>query len=54
MTTKDAATRLGVNVPKFFRLAATHGVNPVVEAAGIRGPKFWDPADINRLAEVAA
>ena len=45
---------LGVNVQKFFRLAAKHGVFPTMEAPGLRGAKFWNPRDIDRVARLEA
>ncbi|CAN5645097.1 hypothetical protein BH24ACT15_BH24ACT15_31810 [soil metagenome] len=52
LTSAEAAERLGVNVQRFHRLVRRHGVNPVLEATGIRGPKFWNDADIDRLRHV--
>jgi hypothetical protein len=49
LTTAQAAEQVGVNVQKFFRLAARHGVLPVFEAPGKRGAKFWNPRDLDRL-----
>ena len=50
LTSREAAARLGVNIQRFHRLVAEHGIEPMIEGAGIRGPKFWDPTDIARLA----
>lgn len=50
LTSRQAADRLGVNAQKFHRLAKTAGLTPVLEVPGIRGAKFWDPADIEDLA----
>lgn len=49
LTSRKAADRLGVNIQKFHRLAAKHGLSPVMEAPGKRGAKFWNPRDIDRL-----
>lgn len=50
LPTSRAADLLGVNVQKFFRLAAKHDVLPTFEAPGKRGAKFWNPRDIERIA----
>ena len=50
LTTAEAAERLGVNVQKFFRIVATAGIQPVLEAPGLRGAKFWHARDIDQLA----
>ncbi len=47
----EAAERLGVNIQKFFRLVAAHDIQPTIEAPGLRGAKFWNPEDIDRLAK---
>ncbi len=52
LTSAEAAERLGVNVQRFHRLVHRHGVNPVLVGPGIRGPKFWNAADIDRLRHV--
>lgn len=49
LTSAEAAARLGVNPQKFHRIVAAHQVAPVLEGTGLRGPKFWDPADIDTL-----
>lgn len=55
LTSADAAQRLGVNAQRFHRLVARYKVNPVIEAPGLRGAKFWNPKDIERIAnELAA
>jgi hypothetical protein len=43
-----------VSVQKLHRLAAAHHINPVFKASGRTGEKFWNPADIARLAELIA
>ena len=51
LTSRQAADHLGVNVSKFHRIvAATEWLTPVLEIPGIRGAKFWNPADIETLA----
>lgn len=50
LNTSDAAARVGVSVQQFFRLTARYGVTPVLSGAGIRGPKFWHPIDVERIA----
>lgn len=52
LTTAQAAERLGVNVQKFHRLAAKHGVAPALAGTGIRGPKFWHPRDVEWIARL--
>lgn len=52
LLSKEAAARCGVNVQKFHRLAATHRIEPLIEAPGARGAKFWLPRDIDRLLEL--
>lgn len=54
LPTKAAAKRLGVSVQKVHRLTASHHINPVFKASGRTGEKFWNPADIERLAEILA
>lgn len=54
LTTRDAADCLGVNIQKFFRLAAKHNVQPVLQATGRRGARFWDLSDVARLAILLA
>lgn len=51
LTSRKAADRLGVSVQKFHRTVTKHKVNPVFELDGIRGAKFWNPRDIDRLAD---
>ncbi len=50
LTTREAAALLDVNVQKLHRLAAAHDIAPIMEAPGLRGAKFWNPRDIDRLA----
>lgn len=50
LTSAQAAERLGVNAQRFHRLVARHKVAPVIEAPGLRGAKFWNPKDIERIA----
>ena len=52
--TSEAARLVGVSVAHWLRLAARHGIKPVVQGAGIRGPKFWDADDVRRLAKERA
>jgi len=47
-----AAARLDVSVQKLHRLTATHHINPVFRGSGRTGEKFWNPADIDRLAQI--
>ena len=54
LPTAEAAAQLGINVQKFFRLAAKHDVLPTFEAPGKRGAKFWNPRDIERIARAEA
>jgi hypothetical protein len=50
LTSREGAERLGVNVQKFHRLVAVYQVEPVIAVPGLRGAKFWQPADIDRIA----
>ena len=50
LTSAEAAQILGVNPQKFHRLVAARQISPVIEGPGLRGPKFWNPRDIERLA----
>ena len=50
LTTAAAAERLGVNVQKSFRLAESAGIQPALEAPGLRGAKFWHSSDVDQLA----
>lgn len=52
LSSAQAARRLRVNVQKFHRLSQEHDVEPVFQAAGERGPKFWSVASIDGLAEI--
>ena len=55
LTSRQAADHLGVNVSKFHRIvAATEWLTPVLEIPGIRGAKFWNPDDIERLGDELA
>lgn len=52
LTTKEAAERLGVDVQKFHRLVLVHRIDHALKAPGLRGAKFWNVEDIDRLAEL--
>lgn len=55
LTSAEATVRAGVkNVQKFHRIAKAHGIFPVLEAPGLRGAKFWNPRDIDRLRDAVA
>lgn len=54
LSTSEAAALVGVSVAHWFRLAQRHGVTPVIEGAGIRGPKFWARVDVERIVEERA
>lgn len=49
LTSRQAADQLGVSVQKFHRLMASEKVAPVMEAPGLRGAKFWNARDIERV-----
>jgi hypothetical protein len=51
LTTTEAARRAGMNVQKFHRAVADHGIEPVFRAPGLRGAMFWAPEDVDRLRE---
>lgn len=53
LTTADAADLVGVTVQKFHRLANSAGIAPVIQGAGIRGPKFWKVGDVATIARIA-
>lgn len=50
MSTAETARRLGVHVATVTRLARKGELEPVVKAKGLRGPYFFDPADVEALA----
>jgi hypothetical protein len=53
LTTREAVARTGApNVAKFLRLAAANEVHPVLSGPGLRGAKFWNPADVDRLVAI--
>ena len=52
LPTAKAAERLGVSVSKFHHLTVSHHINHVLKGTGRTGEKFWNPADIDRLAEI--
>lgn len=54
LNSTDAAERLGVNPQRFHRLVAHYEIAPVIKGPGKRGVRFWDPADIERIAEAEA
>jgi len=51
LTTSEAADLLGMNVQKFFRVAAAAELTPALEAPGLRGAKFWHRSDVEQLAK---
>lgn len=53
-TTQVAAERVGVNVQKFHRLVAEHGIQPALKAPGLRGAMFWSVDDVDRLIDALA
>jgi hypothetical protein len=53
LTTAEAVRELDLPyVARFLRLAERHGIEPIMSGPGIRGAKFWSPADIARLREI--
>lgn len=54
LSSREAATRLGVNVQKFHRLVHTFDLAAVLEVPGKRGAKFWAANDIEALATTLA
>ena len=54
LSTTEAAERAGMNVQKFHRKVAEHGIQPVLKAPGLRGAMFWSPEDVDRLANAEA
>ena len=48
--TKEAADLLGeTSVKQFLRVMDREGILPAVQVPGIRGAKFWNRADLDRL-----
>lgn len=54
LTTKQAAERLGLTVFQFHYRANRRGLAPAAQGDGVRGPKFWRPADVDALASTEA
>lgn len=53
LTTREAATELGITVRRFHWLVVKHELTPERELPGIRGAKFWNPSDVERLRPAA-
>lgn len=51
LSTRQAAERLGISVFAFHHRAKTRQLQPVRKDYGKRGTCWWDPADVERLAE---
>lgn len=50
LSTAEAVKLTGEkSVTQFLRVMKREGIAPVKELPGIRGAKFWDPADIAKL-----
>jgi len=50
LTSAEAADRLGVTVQKWHRLAKAANLTPASAAPGLRGARWWNLADVNRIA----
>ena len=50
LTTAQVAERLNVSVPTINRWVRDGRITPTVEAPGLRGARFFDPADVTALA----
>lgn len=53
LTTKEAASRLGVSVQTISRWVSEDKLRPALKAPGIRGPLFFRAADVDALAGAA-
>ncbi len=49
--TTAVAERLGLTVRQVHYLVDTERLTPIIQGAGPRGPMFFDPADVDALAE---
>lgn len=50
MTTAEVADRLDVDVRTVARWANSGRLTPAVQFPGLRGPRLFDPADVDALA----
>lgn len=50
ITTSDTAGRLGLTSRQVHYLVETGKLAPVIRGNGPRGPLFFDPAEVDRLA----
>lgn len=53
LTTREAATRLGVSVQTVSRWVAEEKLKPALKAPGIRGPLFFRAEDVDALGDAA-
>ena len=53
LTTREAASRLGVSVQTISRWVSEEKLKPVLKAPGIRGSLFFSEEDVDALAGAA-
>lgn len=49
LTTREAASRLGVSVQTISRWVAEEKLRPALKAPGIRGPLFFRQEDVDQV-----
>jgi excisionase family DNA binding protein len=49
LTTREAASRVGVSVQTISRWVAEEKLTPALKAPGIRGPLFFRVEDVDRV-----
>ena len=49
LTTRQAATRLRVDVSTLSRWVASGRIHPAIKLPGIRGAMLFDPAEVERV-----
>ena len=54
LTTREAASRLGVSVQTISRWVNEGKLNPSLKAPGIRGPLFFAEGDVDAMQDGAA
>lgn len=54
MPTSEVADKLGRTVRQVHYLIEAGQLAPVMKGKGIRGPMFFDPDDVDRLADTLA
>lgn len=51
LTTAEAAERLGTSTRSIHRMVEDGRLEPAFKAPGVRGAMFFNPADVDELAE---